>query len=207
MNELNPPNTLDSCPDGYYGRYHSDESIDMISVKTLDGGQLQAGKTVEIEAKVWAWANGSYDMADFYYSANPTATYPICTQLALLRPPNGGLNTFKVEYSLPDNSDLQAVRVNFRFLGEQSACSGGSYDDVDDLVFAVATGEALVAISPQKPPTHIAPPKAFDSGVCAPLDRKRCQAEAASDLCEWQNGKNRARWKSGKNRGCYAKEN
>ena len=47
--------------------YHVDESIDEITVYTVEGGLLQAGARVEIEAKVWAWQDGSADTADFYY--------------------------------------------------------------------------------------------------------------------------------------------
>ena len=40
------------------------------------------------------------------------------------------------QYTLPTGS-LQAVRASFRYQGSATPCSNGSYDDADDLVFAV----------------------------------------------------------------------
>jgi leucyl aminopeptidase len=38
---------------------------------------------------------------------------------------------------LPTGSTLQAVRAQFRYQGSASSCTSGSYNDHDDLVFAV----------------------------------------------------------------------
>jgi hypothetical protein len=38
---------------------------------------------------------------------------------------------------LPSGGSLQAVRAQFRYLGSASSCTTGSYNDHDDLVFAV----------------------------------------------------------------------
>jgi hypothetical protein len=134
--EPNPPNTLDACTDGPYGSYHGDESIDKITVSAVGGGQLQAGRLAEIEAKVWAWSDGSYDTADFYYTDDVSST-PTWTLIGSLPAGGSGLRTLKIQYLLPE-SPVQAVRVNFRYFGSQSSCSGGNWDDVDDLVFTVA---------------------------------------------------------------------
>src|SRR5262249_14485275 len=54
--EPNQPNTINtSCADGTSGTFHSDESNDRLKVGTLDGTDLAAGKTVKVEATVWAW--------------------------------------------------------------------------------------------------------------------------------------------------------
>ncbi len=193
--ESNSPNTLfDSCPDGTLGTYHSDESVDMITVST-SAPQLQGGVTATIEATVWAWLNGSYDTADFYYS-DTVGSDTTWTHIASIRPGSGGLITLAANYTVPSDSALQAVRVNFRYNGSQSPCSGGLWDEADDLVFAVATGPAMVDPGPQEAPKPIAPPKALPTSACTALERKRCQA--ASELCEWRNGKNK---------GCYGKRN
>jgi trypsin len=58
--EPNEPNTLDSCQDGPWGTYHSDESIDSIVVRSgdidapSDANMVEGGRAT-IEATVWAW--------------------------------------------------------------------------------------------------------------------------------------------------------
>ena len=133
--EPNSPNTLDTCTDGSSGSYHSDESNDRIVVTNLSGTGFTEGDTVEIAATVWAWSTGSSDTADFYYTAD--ANSPSWTYIGSVVPPSGGAHTLTQQYTLPAGS-LQAVRVNFRYTGSVSSCSGGAYDDADDLVFAVA---------------------------------------------------------------------
>ena len=135
--ESNQPNTLDTCTDGTSGSYHSDESNDRIVVSTLDGANLSEGATVEVSATVWAWSTGTSDTLDLYYAAD--ANNPSWTLITSIVPPGGGQQTLTAQYTLP-NGGLQAVRANFRYQGSQSPCSGGTYDDADDLVFAVETG-------------------------------------------------------------------
>ena len=134
--EPNQPNTLDTCTDGTAGSYHSDESNDRIVVRTLDGGNFAEGATVEVEVTVWAWSTGSSDTLDLYYTAD--ANNPSWTLLGSFSPSGGGQQVLTTQYTLPTGS-LQAVRANFRYTGTQSPCSGGTYDDADDLAFAVGT--------------------------------------------------------------------
>jgi hypothetical protein len=136
--EPNQPNTIySSCADGTSGTYHSDESNDKIVVKTLDGTDFFEGATVQIDATVWAWSTGSSDALDLYYAAD--ATSPSWVYITTIVPPSGGAHTLSATYTLPSGG-LQAVRANFRYVGSASPCSTGSYDDHDDLVFAVNTG-------------------------------------------------------------------
>jgi aqualysin 1 len=142
--EQNAPNTINgSCTDGNSGAYHSDESLDRIRVSTLDGTALAPGKTVRIEATVWAWSTGTSDALDLFYAAD--ATSPSWTYLTTIVPSAGGAQVLTATYTLPSGGSLQAVRGNFRYGGSVSACSTGGYDDRDDLVFAVGT------TSPQPP--------------------------------------------------------
>jgi leucyl aminopeptidase len=133
--EPNQPNTLDSCTDGSSGSYHSDGSNDKIMVSSLDGLDFTEGATVRIDATVWAWSSSS-DYLDLYYAAD--ANSPSWTYITTLSPPASGAQTLSVTYTLPDGG-LQAVRASFRYQGSVSSCSIGSYDDADDLVFAVKT--------------------------------------------------------------------
>ena len=133
--EPNQPNTInDSCADGTLGTFHADESNDRIRVLTLDGGGLAAGKTVRVEATVWAWVTPSSDKLDLYYAAN--AASPAWTLIGTLTPPGSGQRTLSATYVLPAGP-LQAVRARFRYQGVPSPCLNGGYDDHDDLVFAV----------------------------------------------------------------------
>ncbi|NJL27415.1 MAG: PKD domain-containing protein, partial [Thermoanaerobaculia bacterium] len=133
--ETNTPNTIaDSCIDGTSGTYHSDESLDRLVVSTVDGTNFAAGKTVRIDATVWAWTTPSADSLDLYYAAN--ANSPSWVFIGTLQPSAGGAQTLSTTYTLPAGT-LQAIRGNFRYQGSASSCSAGSYDDHDDLVFAV----------------------------------------------------------------------
>ena len=150
--ELNRPNTIDGCIDGNSGSYHSDESIDKIVISSIDGKDFKVGTLVRIDATVFAWSTGSSDYADFYYSAdasNPATWIYITTK----QPASGGLQTLSAQYMLPGGSSMQAVRVVFRYSSSGSSaskCPGGSYDDVDDLVFAVS-----LEGSPTTPVIHV----------------------------------------------------
>jgi len=137
--EPNQPNTLGTCTDGASGTYHSDESNDRVIVRTLDGGNLEEGKTVEVEATVWAWGTGSSDTADFYYAAD--ASNPTWELIASTVPTGGGQKVLVQQYTLPAGSLMQAVRVNFRYSGSALLCPSGTYDDTDDLVFAVCPSQ------------------------------------------------------------------
>ncbi|WNG56934.1 hypothetical protein F0U59_20840 [Archangium gephyra] len=135
--ELHAPNTLfNSCADGLYGTYHADESNDRIRVLTVDGTPFAAGKTVRVEATVWAWAGSpATDKLDLYYTAD--AHNPSWQYLTTLTPSAGGEQTLSATYVLPAGR-TQAVRARFRYAGSVAACTiGDSYDDQDDLVFAV----------------------------------------------------------------------
>jgi len=133
--ELHAPNAInDSCADGSLGSYHSDESLDRIRVHTLDGSDMAPGKTVQIDVTAWAWSSGASDALDLYYAAD--ANTPAWTYLTTIVPPGGGQRVMSAQYTLPEGP-LQAVRGNFRFLGSPGPCTTGTYDDRDDLVFAV----------------------------------------------------------------------
>ncbi len=135
--ETNAPNTIHgSCADGTSGSFHSDESNDRLTVTTEDGTNLAVGKTVKVEATVWAYS-ASADKLDLYYAAD--AANPVWTLIGTLSPPGSGSRTLSATYTLPAGS-LQAVRARFRYQGTAGPCTTGNYDDHDDLVFAVGSG-------------------------------------------------------------------
>jgi len=141
--EPNQPNTVnDSCADGTTGVFHTDESNDRLAVSTTDGTSFAPGKTVRIDATVWAWTTPTADRLDLYYAAN--ASSPSWTLIATLIPTVPGSQTLSATYTLPAGA-LQAVRAQVRFQSTAAACSSGAYNDRDDLVFAV-TAPAVVTV-------------------------------------------------------------
>jgi leucyl aminopeptidase len=132
--EVNRPNTIGgTCVDGTSGTYHSDESNDRLKVATTDGTALAAGKQVTVTATVWAYSSTT-DTLDLYRA--PNANSPVWTLIGSYKPSGSGARTITATYTLPTGS-LQAIRANFRYQGTASTCSPGSYDDHDDLIFAV----------------------------------------------------------------------
>ncbi|HEX8825508.1 MAG TPA: hypothetical protein VF794_36705 [Archangium sp.] len=109
---------------------------DRIRVLTVDGTPFAPGKTVRVEATVWAWAGSpTSDKLDLYFTAD--ANNPSWRYLTTLTPTVGGEETLSATYVLPVGK-VQAVRARFRYGGSVAACTlGDSYDDQDDLVFAV----------------------------------------------------------------------
>jgi subtilisin family serine protease len=137
--EPNQPNTLGgTCADGTAGTFHVDESIDAVSVETLDGSDLAPGKLVRIEVKLWVYSGYTSDHLDLYGAADASA--PTWTLLGTLEPAGAGAQTVTGYASLPAGGAMQAIRAAFRFTGSPSPCTTGSYDDRDDLVFAVGAG-------------------------------------------------------------------
>jgi hypothetical protein len=143
--EPNQPNTInDSCADGASGTFHSDESNDRIRVFTTDGSNFAPGKTVTVQATVWAWTTPSSDTADFFYAAN--AASPSWVFIGSVQPTAAGAQTLSVNYTLPAGA-LQAVRVQFRYQSTNAACAAGAYNDRDDLVFAVTSTPVTTVFS------------------------------------------------------------
>ncbi len=133
--EPNYPNTINStCADGTSGTYHVDESNDRLKVSTVDGTPLAPGKSVRIDATVWAYSSYTSDKLDLYYAAN--ANSPTWTFITTLTPTGAGARTLSATYTLPTGT-LQAIRAQFRYTGSAGTCSTGGYNDRDDLIFSV----------------------------------------------------------------------
>ena len=132
--EPNQPNTINSsCSDGTSGTFHSDESNDRILV-TSSSGALTHGTTATVTATVWAWTGFTSDALDLYYAAN--ANSPSWVFIKTIVPTKAGAQSLSATFTLPTGS-LQAVRAQFRYLGSASSCTSGSFNDHDDLIFAV----------------------------------------------------------------------
>jgi hypothetical protein len=144
--EPNQPNTINnSCADGTSGTFHSDESNDRLVVQTTDGSNMAPGKTVTVSATVWAYSTYTADHLDLYYAAN--ASSPSWVLIGTITPTKAGAQTLSANYTLPSGGSNQAVRAQFRYNGSASSCTTGSYNDHDDLVFAVGAGTPGFTVS------------------------------------------------------------
>ena len=186
--EINAPNTLDTCADGANGDYLSDESIESIKVSGKNGAPLQPGAVAVIEAVVYAWSGPSVDFADFFYTSD--ANNPVWTYLGTGSPGARGFTTFIAEYTIPNGSSQQAVRVNFRYGGSgASVCSGSAgnnWADTDDLAFTEATGAMMMNLPSKQMPEPMSTVQPPDASTCAQIsDETRC--EDFNGLCKWKN--------------------
>jgi len=141
--EPNASNTIDDCEDGNGGVYLEDESVESISVTSINGGPLVVGTEVQIDAVVWAW-NKHADTVDFWH-APLSSTIANWVLIGSVKPTKSlSLNTVSTRFVLEDEGD-NAVRVVIRYSGFPLACPGGDFDDVDDLVFVVGSGGGILA--------------------------------------------------------------
>src|SRR4029079_1877122 len=76
------------------------------------------------------------DHLDLFFAAN--ANSPTWTFLTTITPTVAGAQTLSATYTLPAGA-LQAVRAQFRYQSTNAACSAGTFNDRDDLVFAVTS--------------------------------------------------------------------
>ncbi len=165
--ESNQPNTINStCVDGTAGTYHVDESNDRLKVSTLDGSLFAPGATVKVEATVWAFSSPSSDKLDLFYA--PNANSPVWTLIATITPTVGGSQVLSANYTLPAGS-LQAVRAQFRYTSTAVSCSAGTYNDRDDLVFAVGGAVPTPTPTPLPTPTPTPVPSPSPTPTPAPI--------------------------------------
>ncbi len=139
--EPNQPNTisLDPCPDGTTGDFHSDESIDRMIVTDLSGSTFFAGDTVEVTVALWCWTDVGYDQVNVYNGDSASGW----TYLGGQACPGIGAQTLSVVGRLGDHVGDQYIRAVFSYESPPSVCDAGSYSDHDDVVIAV-TGPASI---------------------------------------------------------------
>jgi hypothetical protein len=143
--EVNAPNTLQSsCPDGSWGTYGVEESVESIVLRTPDGTTLTVGKPVQVEVTVIASAAFDADALELYEATDAEA--PLWRHVATLLPQRAGPQVLTTAYKLPPGG-VQALRARMRYGGVEQPCGTylddrgvehGIYDDHDDLAFAAA---------------------------------------------------------------------
>jgi len=136
--EPNQPNTIDACSDSTTsGTCHSDESVENITITSLNDTTFKAGDTVEVTYTVYCW--GTADRVALYYANSTlspdwrriTSGNPVCS--------GGGIyESFTETFVLDDSIGTHAVRaINKYNSAIASACDGAQYTDYDDTVFEV----------------------------------------------------------------------
>jgi len=70
----------------------------------------------------------------------------VWTFLGTSVPTVGGAQTLSRTYTLPAGGALQAVRVQFRYQSTSANCAAGTYNDRDDLVFAVSGAPPVTTV-------------------------------------------------------------
>jgi hypothetical protein len=135
--EPNQPNTLQgTCADGISGTYHNDESLDRLRISTLDSTPFAPGKTVRVEATVWAFTSSGSNAFDLFYTTN--VVNPTWVYIRTMIPSATGNQVLPSTFTLASGGTVQAIRGTFRYGGAVTPCSPGNYDDHDDLAFQIA---------------------------------------------------------------------
>ena len=144
-----PPNALDGCPDGPFGFYHFDESIDRVVLKSVDGGPITPGKQVKVDVTVRCY--DATDRLNLYYTTNPGL--PLWSTLATgLTCTGSGAKTFSHTFTVGSGVGQHAIRAQFvEASSPLTSCTFGLYDENDDVVFGVAA--AVASGQPPKPAT------------------------------------------------------
>lgn len=148
--EVRPWSNLWGCIDGETGTYHVDESLDRLSIRTVDGSVLAPEKLVRVEATVWA-TDPLVDALDLFVNADPTGPdgYFSWVPVVTLVPSAPGGQTLFAEFTLPYGGLRQAIRGVFRRGGVSTLmCSQAEFDDTDDLLFAVDNAGVFETVPP-----------------------------------------------------------
>merc|ERR1712176_522609 len=96
-----------------------------------------------VSADVHAWSDGQSEVAvDIYHAVSASDAVWSLVHSEVV---GSGVTTVSSDHLLPGGSPNQVFRVNIRYGGTYSTdgtgCSGGQYDDTDDLVFTIAQDE------------------------------------------------------------------
>ena len=138
--EPNAPNTIDGCEDGTSGTYLSSESIEEITITSLNHTFFKVGDTVQVDIKVYC--DGAYDTLNFVYTNSvDSIDWTVKDSVDCV---STGLSEFSTTFSLGHNIGQHAIRGVFSFVLDptdicsQDAGDGAPYwGDNDDLVIYV----------------------------------------------------------------------
>ena len=169
--EPNFPNTLrSSCPDGGWGAYLVEGSVESIVVRTFDGSTLAAGSPARVDVAVFASAAFDTEVLDLYQTTDVYA--PRWQHFATLQPQQAGHQVLSTACWLPPGS-RQGVRARMRYRGVEEVCGTyvdqngiqqGVYDDHDDMAFTARVGSVAAYDNTLKVPRCTGTASFCDSG-------------------------------------------
>ena len=134
--EPNQPNTIDSCTDGTAGTYQTDESIDFVSVQSLNGSDFRIGDTVEVNITTYTWNDASDNLNYVYTNSTSSINWKVETYIDPV--PLTGFNTYSRSFVLEGDVGVQAIRGSVQYNGNPAwTCGTGTWDDNDDIEFLV----------------------------------------------------------------------
>ena len=136
--ELNSPNTLDSCQDGNSGSHLNSESIESITLTSVDYDFFKTGSNVRVDT--WVYCDSIWDNLNLVYANDASdiswevqsSTY--CDSI--------GLKKISNVFTLGENTGLHAVRGLFGFTLDPNIACGeedneNNFADADDLVIYI----------------------------------------------------------------------
>ncbi|MCK4522368.1 MAG: putative metal-binding motif-containing protein [Nanoarchaeota archaeon] len=137
--ELNAPNTLDGCEDGTSGTYLSTESIESITITSLNHSFFKIGDTVDVEINVYC--DSLYDKLNFIYTNDidsiqwEVKANTQCTS-------EDSMQTLSSTFALDNNIGQHAIRGVFGFNILSGTICGeddpqNNWADTDDVVIYV----------------------------------------------------------------------
>jgi len=124
--EPNAPNTIDGCEDGTYGSYLSSESIESITVTSLNNSFFKIGDTINIEIEVYC--DTTSDKLNIVYSNDIEDI--IWRVIDNAQCSSTGIQTITRSFNLDSNIGQHAIRSIFGFnLDDSKICGDDYYDD------------------------------------------------------------------------------
>ncbi len=132
--EPNSPNTIDGCEDGTAGTYLNSESIESMTVTSLNNNFFKIGDIVNVDIEVYC--DSTFDKLNFVYSNDiNTIQWKVKDNKQCS---STGLQTLSTTFTLDNNVGQHAIRGIFGFsLDQNKICGNDNYDDNDDVVIYV----------------------------------------------------------------------
>ncbi len=142
--EPNSPNTLSTspCADGADGTYHSEESVDAVTITDLSGPDFMPGDTIRVDATVWGYGGAGADSLYVYLADNPLS--PAWNYQGAAACQANGQQVLSVSFKLETTAPMQAIRTAFDWDwgGLPVSCYAGYVTDWDDVVIVINSPDA-----------------------------------------------------------------
>ncbi|MGM5482908.1 MAG: hypothetical protein ACQESF_05575, partial [Nanobdellota archaeon] len=188
--EPNQPNTLDTCTDGSSGSYQSDESLDNISMRSLNGSTFRGGDTVEVNITAYCYDSSS-DNINFIY-ANDSSSLDWSVAAYEDPCPVSGFYTSTRTFTLDKKTGIHALRGSIQYQGSSTTtCGSGNYDDNDDIEFYVQKAREknkpyIDILEPDKSTHYYSDTISINANVTDESDLERVYAVIQQQGNQWE---------------------